>query len=92
MKVVSIIFVSLFLFGCASSQRVDGIQRQVNAVGDVARLNQEGLKKFANNVAKNESEQDVKINSLENRVLELEDRVSRMNSVLDRKFVNNSSK
>lgn len=85
-------FVSLFLFGCASSQRVDGLQRQVNAVGDVARLNQEGLKKFANNVAKNETEQDVKINSLENRVLELEARVSRINSVLDRKFVQNSSK
>lgn len=99
MKLFSIIFVSMFLFGCASSQRVDNIQSQVNRVGGLSKANQETLRRFANNVANNEADQEKRVNILEQKLKStqkavdiLEDKVSRMNSVLDKKFVANASK
>lgn len=99
MKFWIVIFVSMFLFGCASSQRVDVLQNQVNRVGGLSKSNQETLKRFANNVANNEVEQEKRMNSMEQKLIStqksidvLEDKVSRMSSVLDKKFVTNSSK
>ena len=99
MKLFSVIFVSMFLFGCASSQHVDNIQSQVNRVGGLSKSNQETLRRFANNVANNEVEQQKQMNVLEQKLKStqkavdiLEDKVSRMNGILDKKFVSNASK